>query len=87
MRETVFDKAIPLTLQFILSIFVERTGAVGSALDFGRGVPGSIPVRGVVCCGLEQVTFPQFNIYSVPLFLNTCSLNKSSTKLMLVVEI
>ena len=22
----------------------------------GRGVPGSILVRGVVCCGLEQVT-------------------------------
>ena len=30
----------------------------------GRGVPGSILVRGVVCCGLEQVTFPQLNMYT-----------------------
>ena len=74
---------------------MERAGAVGSASDFGpkgpahwtlgRRVPGSIPVRGVVCCGLEQVTFPQLNVYSVHMFLN--SRNKSSTELMLVVEI
>ena len=28
----------------------------------GRGVPGSILVRGVVCCGIEQVTFPQLDV-------------------------
>ena len=40
----------------------------------GRGVPGSILVvvhcQGLgVCCGLEQVTFPQLNVYSVHMFL------------------
>ena len=29
----------------------------------GRRVPGTILVRGVVCCGLERVTFPQLNMY------------------------
>ena len=29
----------------------------------GRGVHGSILVRGVVCCGLEHVTFPKLNMY------------------------
>ena len=67
----------------------------------GREVPSLIPVRGVVFCGLEQVTFPQlnvysvhmfnvysvhmFNVYSVYMFLN--SHNKSSTELTLIVEI
>ena len=32
--------------------FMQRTGAVGRASDFGPRGPGSIPVRGVVCCGL-----------------------------------
>ena len=45
----------------------EQTGAVGSAS--GRGVPGSIPVRGVACCGFEQVKFPQLRVYSVHMFL------------------
>ena len=49
------------------------------------GVRGSIPVRSVVCCGLAQITFPQLEVYSVHMFLN--SRNKSSTELMLVVEI
>ena len=28
----------------------------------GREVPGSSLARGVVCCGLEQVTFPQLKM-------------------------
>ena len=63
---------------------MERTGAVSSA-SLGQGVPGPIPVGGVVCCGLEQVTFPQLIVYSVHMFIN--SHNKSSTELMLIVEI
>ena len=53
----------------------------------GRAVPGLIPVRGVVCCGLEQVTFPQLyvHVYSVHMFL--VSRNKSSIELILIVEI
>ena len=51
----------------------------------GGGVLGSIPVCGVICCVLEQVRFPQLNVYSVHMFLN--SRNKSSTKLMFIVEI
>ena len=51
----------------------------------GRGVLGSILSGDVVCCGLEQVTFPQLNVYSVHMFLN--SRNKSSVEFMLVVEI
>ena len=31
----------------------------------GQGVPGSIPNQGSVCCGLEQVTVPQLNVYTV----------------------
>ena len=54
---------------FSENIETVKAGAVGSASDFGRRVPGSIPVRGVVCCGLEQVTFPQLNVYSVHMFL------------------
>ena len=34
---------------------------------------------------LEQVTFPQLNVFSAHMFLN--SHNKSSTELMLIVEI
>ena len=30
----------------------------------GQWVPDSIPVQGVVFCGLEQVTFPQLSVYS-----------------------
>ena len=51
----------------------------------GRGVPGSIPVRGVVCCGLEQVTLPKLNVYSVHMILNSRS--KSTIELVLIVEI
>ena len=27
--------------------------------------PGSIPIQGIVCCGLEQVAFPQLIVYSL----------------------
>ena len=57
-------------------IFVTNNRALWSGLaqsvahrTLGRRVPGSIPVRGVVCCGLEQVTFPQLNVYSVDMFI------------------
>ena len=30
---------------------------------YGRGVADSIIVWGVVCCDLEQVTFPHLNMY------------------------
>ena len=41
----------------LLSV-VGWTGAVVSATDYGPRVPGSRPGRVAVCCGLEQVTFP-----------------------------
>ena len=57
---------------------IERDGAVDSASDFGPWFPGSIPILGIVCCGLEQVTFSQLNVHSVHIL---------STELTLIVEI
>ena len=74
---------IVLTRAFIINPSRLAQSVVHRTL--GGGVPGSIPVRSVVCCGLEQVTCPQLNVYSVHMFLN--SRNKSSTELMLVVKI
>ena len=51
----IFDKSC--------STIVERTGAVGSASDFGPRGPRFDPRQGVVCCDLEQVAFPQLNLY------------------------
>ena len=55
--------------------------AVGSTSDFGpRGPWMDSRLR-----RREQVTFPQLSVYSAHMYLNSC--NKSSTELMLVVEI
>ena len=59
---------------------MEQTGAVGGASDFGPR--GSILVRGAVCCGLEQVTFPQLKMY----YMFSVAI-KSSIELMFVFDI
>ena len=54
----------------------------------GRAVPGSILVRGVVCCDLdlEQVTFPQLSMYICVICSYLVTI-QSSTELMLIVNI
>ena len=39
-----------------LACIVELTGTVGSTLEFGTRGPHLMLVKGVICCGLEQVT-------------------------------
>ena len=72
----------------ILNDFVWQTFC-GAGWRIGLWTDGSL-VRSPsgassVNCGLEQVTFSQLNVYSVHMFLK--SRNKSSTELMLVVEL
>ena len=78
IRSTVGILTLPLRPWVMLAYSVAHQ-------TLGRGVPGLIPILGVICCGLEQVAFPQLNVYSVYMFLN--SRNESCTELMLVVKI
>ena len=50
---------------------IGRSGLAQSVAHqtLGRGFPCSIPIRGIICCGLEQVTFPQLSVNSVHMFL------------------
>ena len=41
----------------IHDIEMGRTGAMVSVADYDHGVPGTRPDRGVIRCGIEQVTF------------------------------
>ena len=52
---------------------------------WGRGVPGSILVRSVICCGLEQVTFQKLNMYKCIICSQLVAI-KSSTELMLIIN-
>ena len=45
------------------SLPLELVDTVLAHQTLGRGVHGSIPVQGVVCCGLEQVALPQLDVY------------------------
>ena len=54
---------------FSIDTALLRTGAVGSASDFGPRGTRFDPRQGHFCCGLEQVTFQQLNMYMYHMFL------------------